>query len=190
MEAEKKGAIPESKKAKDSFGRESPQANGPGLVVFVLVGLVLGVAIKLFCLDILRVEGTSMEPAVADKSQVWVSKLAYGLVEPWGDRLLVQWREPRQDEVVLYFYNDRAVIKRCVAVAGDRLDFSTGFGYSLNVNEKNIPLTEAQYQKLKHNGQVPQGMILAVGDNYPDSVDSRDYGFVPVENVLGRIVTR
>ena len=60
----------------------------------------------------------------------------------------------------------------------------------LNVNEKKIPLTEAQYQKRKHNGQVPQGMILAVGDNYPDSVDSRDYGFVPVENVLGRIVTR
>ena len=97
MEAEKKGAIPESKKAKDSFGRESPQANGPGLVVFVLVGLVLGVAIKLFCLDILRVEGTSMEPAVADKSQVWVSKLAYGLVYPWGDRLLGQLREPRQE---------------------------------------------------------------------------------------------
>lgn len=190
MEVEKKGESPESEISEGSFGKESLRAKGPGPVFFVLVGLVLGLAIKLFCLDVLRVEGTSMEPAVADKSRVWVSKLAYGLVEPFGDSLLLQWGEPQQDQVVLYFYNNRAVIKRCVAVAGDRLDFSTGLGYILNVNEKKIPLTEAQYQKLKHNQQVPQGMILAVGDNYHDSVDSRDYGFVPVENVLGRIVTR
>ena len=56
------------------------------------------------------------------------------------------------------------------------------------VNEKNIPLTESQYQRLKHNRQVPAGMVLAVGDNYADSVDSRDYGFVSVQNVLGRII--
>lgn len=190
MEVEKKGLLPESKKSEGSFGTESLRSKGPGPLVFVVAGVVLGLAIKLFCLDVLRVEGTSMEPAVADGSRVWVGKLAYGLVEPFGDSLLVQWREPRRDEVVLYFYNNRAVIKRCVAVAGDRLDFSTGLGYSLNVNEKKIPLTEAQYQKLKHNRQVPQGMILAVGDNYQNSVDSRDYGFVPVENVLGRIAVR
>ena len=75
-----------------------------------------------------------------------------------------------------------------MAVAGDRLEFSHDFGYSLAVNEKSIPLQEAQYQKLKHNQQVPPGMILAVGDNYNESVDSRDYGFVSVKNVLGRII--
>ncbi len=159
-----------------------------GILGFVVLGLMLGVGLKLFCLDVLVVSGSSMEGAVEDGSRVVVNKLAYGVVKPFGDELVLQWREPRRDDLILYFYNDRAVIKRCVAVAGDRLDFSVGLGYSLVVNEKNIPLTESQYQRLKHNRQVPAGMVLAVGDNYADSVDSRDYGFVSVQNVLGRII--
>ncbi|SPN73276.1 Signal peptidase I,signal peptidase I,signal peptidase I,Peptidase S24-like [Chlamydia serpentis] len=33
--------------------------------------------------------------------------------------------------------------------------------------------------------QVPQGHVLVLGDNYPMSADSREFGFVPVENLLG-----
>ena len=159
-----------------------------GSLFFVLMGILVGIVIKLFCFDLLRVSGSSMEPAIHFGTQIGISKLSYGLVEPFGDELLLQWSEPQRGDVVLYFYNNRAVIKRCVAVAGDRLDFSHGLGYSLTVNEKNIPLTEAQYQRLKHNERVPQGMILALGDNYRESVDSRDYGFVSIKNVLGKVI--
>lgn len=160
----------------------------PSLLLFILLGLVVGIGIKLFCFDILKVSGSSMNPAITSGSHILINKLAFGLVKPFGDELVIQWKEPRRGDVVLYFYHNKAVIKRCVAVAGDRLEFSHDFGYSLAVNEKNIPLQEAQYQKLKHNQQVPPGMILAVGDNYDESVDSRDYGFVSVKNVLGRII--
>lgn len=159
-------------------------------LLFVTLGIVLGLGIKIFCFDVLIVSGSSMEPAINDGSKVWINKVAYGVVKPFGDKLLLQWEKPKIGDVVLYFYNDRAVIKRCVAVEGDSLDFSVGLGYSLIVNEKNIPLTESQYQKLKHNQGVPQDMILALGDNYTESVDSRDYGFVSVKNVLGRIISK
>lgn len=160
------------------------------LFVFVTVGIALGLGLKIFCFDLLFISGSSMEPDIKDGNKVWINKLAYGFIKPFGDELVCQWSKPKVGDVILYFYNNRAVIKRCVAVEGDWLDFSSGLGYSLVVNGKNIPLTESQYQKLKHNQQVPLGMILALGDNYSESVDSRDYGFVAVKNVLGRIISK
>ena len=56
----------------------------------------------------------------------------------------------------------------------------------MNWTEKSIPLTEQQYLNLKDIKKVPEGRILAVGDNYIESVDSRDYGFVSTANVLGK----
>ena len=44
--------------------------------------------------------------------------------------------------------------------------------------------------RLKDAAQVPDGYILAVGDNYEVSVDSRDYGFVSVKNVLGKVLCK
>lgn len=44
-----------------------------------------------------------------------------------------------------------------------------------------------EYRSLIHNFslKVPEGHILVLGDNYANSADSRDFGFVPVENLLG-----
>ena len=53
---------------------------------------------------------------------------------------------------------------------------------------KKIPLTEYQYQRIKYDSFVPENTILAVGDNYEKSVDSRDYGFVPTKNILGKVL--
>ncbi|AEE17356.1 signal peptidase I [Treponema brennaborense] len=159
-------------------------------LLFVVCGVIAGIVLKLFVVDILNVSGTSMEPAVPDGAVIVVSKLAYGLVKPFGDELLAQWRTPRKGEVVLYFYNDKAVVKRCVATSGEPLDFSTDSGYSLTVADKTIPLTEAQYQRIKHSSEVPSGTILAIGDNYAQSVDSRNYGFVSVHNIIGKVICR
>ncbi|MBO5137120.1 MAG: signal peptidase I [Spirochaetaceae bacterium] len=159
-------------------------------LLFILAGIFIGIILKLFVFDVLRVEGTSMEPAIQDGNTVIVFKLAYGLVRPFSEDLIISWAEPKPGDIVLYFYNNRAVIKRCVAVAGEPLDFSFTSGYSLLVGGKEIPLTENQYQRIKHSHQVPNGMILAIGDNYSESIDSRNYGFVSVDNILGKVLKK
>lgn len=159
-------------------------------LLFVLIGAVIGILIKLFIFDVSNISGVSMEPTIKDKSTVIIYKLGYGLVKPFGDDLIIQWSSPKVNDIVLYFYNNKAVIKRCVAISGDLLEFSTSSGYSLSVNKNIIPLKESQYQRLKHNLVVPEGMILAVGDNYADSIDSREYGFVAEKNILGKVLFR
>ena len=45
------------------------------------------------------------------------------------------------------------------------LEFYKDSEYSMKVNDKIIPLTEQQYHRIKNSPVVPEGMILAVGDN-------------------------
>ena len=159
-------------------------------VWIVSAGLLAGLFIKLFVFEYLHVSGESMSPLIDDGETIYVNKLAYGLISPLGDRLLVQWSEPEKDDIVIYLYDDKIVVKRCVATAGDLLEYSFDNGYTLYVGEKAIPLTEIQYANLKKSQKVPEGYILAVGDNYAQSFDSRNYGFVSVKNILGKIICR
>lgn len=157
---------------------------------YVFAGLLLGLFIKLFVFDILHIQGISMQPAVRDGQTVLVNKLSYGIVKPFSDTLLTTWAEPVPNDVVIYLYNNKIVIKRCIAVAGTPLEYSDDSGYTLLVGEKAIPLTDLQYHRMQKSTTVPQGTIFAVGDNYTESIDSRTYGFVPVRNVIGRVLCR
>jgi len=156
----------------------------------VCLGIFTGLVLKLFVFDFLHVSGISMEPAIKDKSSVIVNKLKYGLVKPWSDHLLFSWNKPKEGDVVIYLYNNKIVVKRCVAQEGQLLEYSAKPIYTLSVGDKKIPLTKLQYLKLKSVAKVPEGYILCIGDNYEHSVDSRDYGFVNQRNILGKVICK
>ena len=160
------------------------------LPVIFLITLLIAFLIKLFVLDIVLVSGTSMLPNIKDGQTIFINKLAYGIVRPFSSSFLVQWDSPKENDVVIYLYNDKMVVKRCVATEFTPLEFSQNTEYSMKVNEKIIPLKEEQYQRIKNSFFVPEGMVLAIGDNYAESVDSRNYGFVSVKNVIGKVLCK
>lgn len=160
------------------------------LVLIVCIGLVIGLLLKLFVVDVLHVSGTSMMPAIKNGDTLVVNKLAYGLIRPYGEKLLLQWARPKNDDIVIFLYNNKIIVKRCVAGGGETLAYSDDSVYTLHVGDKDIPLTETQWQNLKNIHSVPQGYILAIGDNYEESVDSRTYGFVSERNILGKVICR
>ncbi len=153
-----------------------------------LAGILIGLFLKLFAFEVLHVSGTSMAPALSDGQSIIVNKLQYGIVSPSGDRLLVQWNKPEREDIVVYLHENKIVVKRCIALEGDLLEYSFDTGYTLYVGEKIIPLTELQYALMRTCDKVPEGYVLAVGDNYGESYDSRNYGFVSVKSILGKIV--
>ena len=158
------------------------------LILIICIGLFAGFLIKLFAFDILFVSGKSMEPAIKDGSVLAVNKLAYGLAQPYREKLLVQWAAPKKGDVVIFLYNNKTVVKRCLATAGEKLKYTDINGYFLEIDNKKIPLSKKQYTNLSGTECVPQGFILAVGDNYDVSVDSREYGFVSEKNILGKVI--
>ncbi len=159
-------------------------------LLIICLGIFAGVLLKLFVIDFLHVSGISMEPAIKDKSVLAVNKLHYGLIKPWSNHLLVKWRKVQPGDAVIYLYNNKIVVKRCAAVSGQLLEYSAKPVYTLKTGDKVIPLTKLQYLNLCTVNQVPEGYILAVGDNYEHSIDSRDYGFVKEINVLGKVLCR
>ncbi len=153
----------------------------------IIIGLSIGAILKLFIFDIVRVSGTSMEPSIHENSIVIINKLAYGVAKPFGSELLFQWAQPKKNDIVIYVINNKVVVKRCVAISGEALDFSSDSQYTMYIGEKEIPLTEQQFQRIKFDNIVPDNTILAIGDNPKESVDSRDYGFIPTRYILGRV---
>ena len=158
------------------------------IIVYIVIGTALGIFLRVFILNVQKVSGTSMEPTIMEGDTVIINKLAYGIGNPFSGELLVRWAEPEPDDIIVYYMNDRLVMKRCVATENMPLDFSKESGYSFSVGGKVIPLTEQQYQRIKYNTTVPEGTVLAVGDNYEESVDSRTYGFIETSCVLGKVI--
>ncbi len=160
----------------------------PFLYICIFVGILLGIILKFFVLDFLHISGFSMSPTIKDGETVLVNKLAYGLNVPFKGRFFLQWNSPKQGDVVIYFHDNKIVVKRCVGVEGTHLDFLADSGYILNIGSSSAVLTQNQYEKLKNFSEIPSGYIFALGDNQEESLDSRDYGFVSVKNITGKII--
>lgn len=160
-------------------------------IICCLTGLIFASLIKIFVFEAMTVDGVSMDPFLKDHQTIFVNKAAYGFANPFGSKLIFQWAKPEENDVIIYLYENRIVVKRCVACENARLDYLVNSGYILIINsDKKIPLTREQYCNMQNCSEVPSGYILAIGDNYEESFDSRNYGFIPVSNVLGKVICR
>ena len=83
--------------------------------------------------------------------------------------------------------DNNMVVKRVSAISGTNLEYSTISGYNLIINGKRISLTAEQFYRMKDSNVVPEGTVFVTGDNQDVSIDSRSYGFVPTNNILGKV---
>lgn len=146
----------------------------------LLLWTVQGVALTL-----VQVRGPSMIPSYADGQVLFVNRLAYGLQGPIiGDYLWI-WKAPSLGDPVVVARPDADawVVKRVAGLPGMPLKVD---GHRLMVGNRSIPLTDAQEYWLSACPRVPAGSVFVVGDNLARSLDSRDWGFVAVRDVLGR----
>ncbi|MFJ7967828.1 signal peptidase I [Streptomyces sp. NPDC096324] len=145
------------------------------LLVLPAVALLVG---SLF-VEPVRVESTSMEPTLLS-----------------GDHLLVDDRAyrdapPRRGDVVVFEGSGATLVKRVVAVAGDTVAIEDGV---LEVDGRAVeePAVDPKTVDGMYYGpaRVPSGTVFVLGDNRRHSVDSRQFGPVPVTKVTGRVILR
>ena len=158
--------------------------------VIVLAAIVLG--IRTFIGEASVVPTASMEGTILVGDHLFMNKLLYGPEIP-----LVHWRLPilktiRRGEIVVFRYPknpSETYLKRVAAVGGDRLEIRDGVLY---VNSQPVAEPYAVHHAPVHNAHeswgptvVPSGSLFVMGYNRDNSSDSRDWGFVPVKNVIG-----
>lgn len=125
-----------------------------------------------------RVENISMQPTLHEGQFLLVNKLAYreqlGGEFQRGDIIIFHYpRNPQED-----------YIKRVIGIPGDFVEISNG-QVKVNGQLLNEPYIAAP-PNYSSSWQVPEGQIFVLGDNRNQSSDSHSWGFVPVENVIGK----
>ncbi|MGI6103337.1 MAG: signal peptidase I [Patescibacteria group bacterium] len=149
-----------------------------GLVVLVVLALL----VHLFVATVFRISGESMVPNFEDGQFVLVDRLSY-LIGPYQ----------RGDVVVIEFPGDpekRKFIKRIIGLPGDTVKISQGKVY---VNGALLPepyLPDYLYTEPELEKVVRADELFVVGDNRPNSNDSRFFGPVPHDNVIGKSQAR
>jgi len=142
----------------------------------VLPALITVLAINLLLAQPRVVHGQSMEPNLHERQRVIVDLVSYRL------------RAPDYGEIVILDVQDRTgppLIKRVIGLPGDTVEIRNGAVY---VNERQ--LTEPYLDQLTAGAcgpvLVPEEHVFVLGDNRCCSNDSRYFGTVPFDSILGR----
>lgn len=143
--------------------------------------------VKVLLLDVMRVQGGSMEPTLLPGQVIFVDRWAFGAQVPFANRYLIRWNRPKQNELVVFQnpLDGVLVVKRCVGLQGDPISVENNV---LTVGKRSIPVTPTEAKRFLGYTSVPPGTIFALGDNVSVSEDSRVYGFIPVAHLLGEVV--
>lgn len=154
----------------------------------IFFGLLIGLFLKLFVFDFLKISGKSMEPTLNSGNHIVINKAAYGIQNPFTKEYYFTWKSPKKNDVVTFLNDNKIVVKRCVLTEGDSLEILVDSGYHIIINNQKVPLSEFQYLQFAGTKTVPSGYIFVLGDNFLYSVDSRDYGFVSTKSIKGKAI--
>jgi signal peptidase I len=125
----------------------------------------------------IRVDGYSMEPTLHTGEFVIVNRLAYQFGSPKiGDVIVFHYpRDPQQE-----------YIKRIIGLGGDTVRVGGGNVY-VNGQRLSEPYIAAP-PAYQNTWQVPKDSLFVLGDNRNNSSDSHNWGFVPMNYVVGKAI--
>ncbi len=157
------------------------------IIETVLLALVVYLALQ-FSVQPYRVEGSSMLPTLSEGEYLLVNKMVYWQVPVLGggDDYLVH--PPARGEVVIFRFPDdptRSFVKRIVGVPGDTVEIARGV-VLIDGQILIEPYLVRPDSSSMEPVVVPEGSYFVLGDNRGASDDSRSWGVVPAENVIGR----
>lgn len=173
------------------------------LPLLVVIAFVVALIIKTFLLQAFYIPSVSMVSTLKVGDRVLVEKVSYRFHEPRRGDVVVFERDaaPGVEEEDTSFMTDvtdafkglfgfptggnQDFIKRVIAVEGDSIECRDGV---VMVNGEAIPepyLDEGIVTSSFTQTVVPEGMMFVMGDNRSDSEDSRSYGPIPMDKVIG-----
>lgn len=155
------------------------------LLKFVVIAAVIVLPVRLFVAQPFIVSGASMSPTFENGEYLIVDELTYRLEAPQrGD--VVIFRYPRNPSEFF--------IKRIIGLPGETVTIAGGSVTITQADGTTVALDEP-YVKNLGNGrdatyEVSDENYFVMGDNRPESSDSRVWGLMPRENLIGRAAVR
>ena len=177
------------------------------IVLALLVFFLIQISVKNF-----RVEGHSMQPTLAEDEYLMVNKLPYLTLDlqrlarliPFWDveettkKYLFFSHPPERGDVIVFdspAKPERDFVKRIVGLPGELVEIKDG-GVHINGKKLDEPhladgvrkiSTECRQTRKHCRFQLHDEQYYVLGDNRASSNDSRDWGSVPLKNLVGKV---
>ncbi len=160
----------------------------------IIVAFLLAMVVRAFVIQAFKIPTGSMRMTLLEGDLILVNKFIYGARVPFTKLQLPALRPPKRGDVIVFIYPEdrkKDFIKRLVALPGETVEIKGG---SIYINNK--PAQEPIFNQVYYynrgdfgaEGQkivVPKDNYFVLGDNSASSRDSRYWGFVPKDNLLG-----
>jgi signal peptidase I len=174
---EQKSAAPETKKQEGLFGE---------IFRFGVLALLIVLPIRIFVAQPFIVSGASMEDTFHSGEYLIVDQLSY------------RFDDPERGDVVIFKYPkdpSKYFIKRVIGIPGDTVRISgTTVTITNDEHPEGLELEEPYIDSMRENAlsvtSLNEGEYFVMGDNRDASSDSRIWGVLPRENIVGRAYVR
>lgn len=165
--------------------RESSDNFFTELLKFVLIAAAIVVPLRLFVAQPFIVSGASMEPTFLNGQYLIVDELTY------------HFGAPKRGDVIIFRYPkdpSQFFIKRIIGLPGETVSVVGGTVEVQKADGTKVDLPE-EYVVNQGNGPdatypVGEGEYFVMGDNRPESSDSRYWGLLPRSDIVGRAFVR
>ena len=151
-------------------------------IVYILIAVAVILIIK-YVFSLEQVVGPSMEPNYKSGDLLFLNKISY------------KFKEPRLFDVVVIANDDtKYMIKRIIGLPGDTIEYkdnklyingeATKEYFDISGITKDFSLTQFNYDI------IPDGYYFVLGDNRENSKDSRVYGLISRDDIIGKVQFR
>lgn len=142
----------------------------------------------------LRVRTNGLAGKLRRGDRVWVNRLAFGLRRPFSDKRLTKGRPPRRGEVVAYFvpnvdgvsYAGEALLGRLAGLPGDSIT-TEGGDIVVNGTPTGVRAVSSGPNRIKRAMTIPKDRYMILSDAADTAPDSRSFGLVPHELLIGSV---
>jgi signal peptidase I len=158
----------------------------------IVITAIIALFATTFVVQAFKIPTGSMESNLLIGDHLLVNKFVYGLHPEGSIWNLLPYRSLKRGDVIVFKFPNGpevAYVKRLIGLPGDRVEM---VGRTVYINGK--PLVEDYTQYIDAASMygrfgpfhVPEGQYFAMGDNRDNSQDSRYWGYVPRDHIIGK----